>query len=216
MYRSGKKCEADVSFTQRDDEFTLLLKAQKGDKNSLDALFSSYSKLINQTARSYYIAGGDRDDIMQEAMIGFYKAIRDYRADKNTSFKAFAELCMTRQILTAIKAALRLKHLPLNSYVPFDRDDLKDMLPKKDRTSGLDYEGDPQYLFVEREAGEAAQKELYDLLSDLEKRVFDRYFLGESYEEIADSLEITTKSVDNAVQRIKRKFLRFQNGKKSV
>ena len=214
MNRSGKQDEADGSFNQT-NELTLVLQAQKGDKNSLDTLFSSYSKLIGQKARAYYLVGADRDDITQEAMIGFYKAIRDYRADKNTSFRAFAELCMTRQILTAIKAALRLKHLPLNSYIPFDRDALKDMSSSEDQTNVSDFKGDPQSLFVEKESGELAQKELCDLLSDLEKKVFDRYFLGESYEEIADSLNVTTKSVDNAVQRIKRKFLRFQHGKKS-
>lgn len=160
-------------------------------------------------ARSYFMMGGDREDIIQEGMIGLYKAIRDFRTDRLASFRAFAELCITRQIITAIKTATRQKHIPLNTSVSLDKPVYDE---ESDRTlldvisgSVLD---DPEDLMIHKEDFIHMEGEINKVLSGLEKQVLSLYLEGQSYQEISDELNRQVKSVDNALQRIKRKLER--------
>lgn len=198
-------------------EEAIVKKAQSGDERALNHLFKIYEGFVKSRARAYYLIGAEGDDIIQEGMIGFYKAIRDFRDDKQASFKAFSELCITRQIITAIKAATRQKHAPLNSYVSFDKpifDDGSEHLFVD--TLSMDIKSDPQDVFIDKEGYQAIEQMIGVLLSKLEKEVLYRYLQGESYENIASEIERPVKSIDNAVQRIRRKFaksLKNSNGK---
>lgn len=160
-------------------------------------------------ARSYFMMGGDREDIIQEGMIGLYKAIRDFRDDRLSSFKAFAELCITRQIITAIKTATRQKHIPLNTSVSLDKpvydEESERTLLDVIASSDLD---DPQDLMIFKEDYVHMEGEINKVLSGLEKQVLSLYLDGQSYQEISDELNRQVKSVDNALQRIKRKLER--------
>jgi RNA polymerase sporulation-specific sigma factor len=189
-----------------DDE--LVRAARDGDDRALCTLLEKYRGFARSKARSYFLVGADREDIVQEGMIGLYKAIRDYNPDLQTSFRAFAELCITRQIITAIKTATRQKHGPLNNYVSFSRpvltDDegercLGDMLPVVSVS-------DPADLVISAERIRALQQHFDDVLSDLEAEVLRLYVDGKSYQEIAEVLQRHVKSIDNALQRIKRKL----------
>ena len=173
-------------------------------------LINKYKNFVRAKARSYFLIGADREDIIQEGMIGLYKAIRDFRADKLASFRAFAELCITRQIITAIKTATRQKHIPLNSYVSlnkpiFDEDSdrtLLDVLPITKIT-------DPEELVISREEFIDIEEKMEEFLSDLEWKVLMAYLEGKSYQEIACDLSRHVKSIDNALQRVKRKLERY-------
>ncbi len=189
-----------------DDE--LVMAARSGDEASLCELLNKYRSFARVKARSYFLVGADREDIVQEGMIGLYKAIRDFNPDMQTSFRAFAELCVTRQIITAIKTATRQKHGPLNNYVSFSRpvsgdDDgervLGDVIPTAAVT-------DPADLVISAERIRALQAHFDAVLSDLETEVLRLYVEGKSYQEIAERLERHVKSIDNALQRIKRKL----------
>ncbi len=156
----------------------------------------------------YFLAGADREDVVQEGMIGLFKAVRDFRSDKNTAFRAFAELCITRQIITAIKSATRQKHLPLNSYVSLSKpmsthpDDEQAFVGMLEVRSAAD----PADLVVSAEEIDAMNVSVAEVLSDLEREVLHLYMDGKSYQEIADRLGRHVKSIDNALQRIKRKL----------
>lgn len=173
-------------------------------------LINKYKNFVRAKARSYFLIGADREDIIQEGMIGLYKAIRDFHADKLASFRAFAELCITRQIITAIKTATRQKHIPLNSYVSlnkpiFDEDSdrtLLDVLPITKIT-------DPEELVISREEFIDIEEKMEEFLSDLEWKVLMAYLEGKSYQEIACDLNRHVKSIDNALQRVKRKLERY-------
>jgi RNA polymerase sporulation-specific sigma factor len=189
-----------------DDE--LVLAARSGDENALCDLLNKYRAFARVKARSYFLVGADREDIVQEGMIGLYKAIRDFNPDMQSSFRAFAELCVTRQIITAIKTATRQKHGPLNNYVSFERpvggdDDgervLGDVLPSRAIS-------DPADLVISAERIRALQAHFDEVLSDLETEVLRLYVEGKSYQEIAERLQRHVKSIDNALQRIKRKL----------
>lgn len=191
----------------RSDEL-LVKQARGGDDAALCELLGKYRAFARVKARSYFLVGADREDIVQEGMIGLYKAIRDFNPDMQTSFRAFAELCVTRQIITAIKTATRQKHGPLNNYVSFSRpvtgeDDsqrvLADMLP----TVAV---SDPADLVISAERIRALQAHVDEVLSDLETEVLRLYVEGKSYQEIAQRLQRQVKSIDNALQRIKRKL----------
>jgi RNA polymerase sporulation-specific sigma factor len=182
--------------------------ARGGDDRALATLLEKYRGFARSKARSYFLVGADREDIVQEGMIGLYKAIRDYNPDMQTTFRAFAELCITRQIITAIKTATRQKHGPLNNYVSFSRpvltDDegercLGDMLPVMQVS-------DPADLVISAERIRALQEHFDTVLSDLEAEVLRLYVDGKSYQEIAEVLQRHVKSIDNALQRIKRKL----------
>lgn len=184
--------------------------AREGSTEALEFLINKYKNFVRAKARSYFLIGADRDDITQEGMIGLYKAIRDFRSDKLSSFRAFAELCITRQIITAIKTATRQKHIPLNSYVSLNKPIYDD---DSDRTlldviSGSKVT-DPEELIISREEFGDIEGKMEEILSDLEWKVLMSYLDGKSYHEIAVELHRHVKSIDNALQRVKRKLERY-------
>lgn len=184
--------------------------AREGNYEALEFLIGKYKNFVRAKARSYFLIGADREDIIQEGMIGLYKAIRDFRGDKLSSFKAFAELCITRQIITAIKTATRQKHIPLNSYVSldkpiYDEDSDRTLL---DVISGIRIT-DPEDLMVNREEYSDIELKMSEILSSLEWKVLMLYLEGKSYQEIAYELNRHIKSIDNALQRVKRKLERY-------
>lgn len=181
-----------------------------GNSEALEYLINKYKNFVRAKARSYFLIGADREDIVQEGMVGLYKSIRDFRGDKLTSFKAFAELCITRQIITAIKTATRQKHIPLNSYVSLDKPIYDE---DSDRTL-LDVicgsrVTDPEELIINQEEFSGLEDKMGEILSDLERRVLMLYLDGRSYQEIAVDLDCHVKSIDNALQRVKRKLERY-------
>lgn len=194
--------------TVDDDELVVLVR--NGDSGALEFLINKYKNFVRAKARSYFLIGADHEDIVQEGMIGLYKAVRDYNGDKLSSFKAFAELCITRQIITAIKTATRQKHIPLNSYVSLDKP-LYD--EESDRTL-LDVicgtrVTDPEELLINQEEFADIELKMGELLSDLERQVLMLYLDGRSYQEISIDLNRHVKSIDNALQRVKRKLERY-------
>ncbi|MBX6723658.1 MAG: RNA polymerase sporulation sigma factor SigH [Dactylosporangium sp.] len=196
-------------FEDMTDEGIVAL-AHDGYEAATEYMIGKYKNFVRAKARSYFLIGADREDIIQEGMIGLYKAIRDFRSDKLSSFRAFAELCVTRQIITAIKTATRQKHIPLNSYVSlnkpiYDEDSDRTLL---DVISGVKV-SDPEDLIIHREEFGDIEQKMGEILSDLEWRVLMAYLDGKSYQEIADSLERHVKSIDNALQRVKRKLERY-------
>ncbi|SNZ17795.1 RNA polymerase, sigma 30 subunit, SigH [Terribacillus aidingensis] len=185
-----------------------LVKAGRVD--ALDFLINKYRNFVRAKARTYFLIGADREDIVQEGMIGLYKAIRDFNGEKLASFKAFAELCVTRQIITAIKTATRQKHIPLNSYVSLDKPIYDE---ESDRTL-LDIivsskAGDPQDVLINQERFLDMEEKMAQLLSELERQVLALYLDGRSYQEISEELKRHVKSIDNALQRVKRKLERY-------
>ena len=184
--------------------------AKTGNNQALDFIIKKYKNFVRAKARSYFLIGADREDIIQEGMIGLYKAIRDYRPDKLTSFRAFAELCITRQIITAIKTATRQKHIPLNSYVSLNKPIYDE---ESDRTLLDIISGhkvtDPEELVICREELLSMEDKIGEILSDLELDVLMLYLQGRSYQEIAVDLKRHVKSIDNALQRVKRKLERY-------
>ena len=198
--------------TRTDEELALL--AQQGDDAALEYLLNKYKNFVRSKARSYFLIGADHEDIVQEGMIGLYKAIRDFKPEKLSSFRAFAELCITRQIITAIKTATRQKHIPLNSYVSLNKPIYDD---ESDRTL-LDViteetPSNPEEMLIDREDLSVIEGRIGSLLSDLEKQVLVRYVEGKSYVEISEEMNRHVKSIDNALQRIKRKLQKYLDEK---
>ncbi len=191
------------------DEAVALL-AQQGDVEASEHLLNKYKNFVRSKARSYFLVGADHEDIVQEGMIGLFKAFRDYRPDKLSSFHAFAELCVTRQIITAIKTATRQKHIPLNSYVSLNKPIYEE---ESDRTlMDVITEGrgmDPEELIIGRESYVSIESQIDEMLSPLERRVLAAYLDGKSYQEIAEMLGRQVKSIDNALQRVKHKLERL-------
>jgi len=184
--------------------------ARGGDRIAEEFLINKYKNFVRSKARSYFLIGADREDIIQEGMIGLYKAIRDFRSDKLASFRAFAELCITRQIITAIKTATRQKHIPLNSYISLNKPIYDE---ESDRTLLDIISGnkitDPEELIISREEFFDIETKMGEFLSDLEWQVLIAYLNGKSYQEMAVDLERHVKSIDNALQRVKRKLERY-------
>ncbi|MCI1763014.1 MULTISPECIES: RNA polymerase sporulation sigma factor SigH [Heyndrickxia] len=197
------------NYVMMEDEQLIEL-VHKGDSEALDFLIQKYRNFVRAKARSYFLVGADKEDIVQEGMIGLYKAIRDYKEDKLTSFKAFAELCIIRQIITAIKTATRQKHIPLNSYVSLDKPIYDE---ESDRTLMDVISGakimNPEELIINREKYGNIEGKISELLSDLERKVLALYLDGQSYQEISEELNRHVKSIDNALQRVKRKLERY-------
>ena len=194
--------------TMTDEELLQLIHC--GDEKALEFLIDKYKNFVRAKARSYFLIGADREDIIQEGMIGLYKSIRDFRGDKLASFKAFAELCITRQIITAIKTATRQKHIPLNSYISLDKPIYDE---DSDRTL-LDVicgtkVTDPEELIINQEEFDDIEFKMAEILSDLERKVLMLYLDGRSYQEIAVDLRRHVKSIDNALQRVKRKLEKY-------
>ncbi len=173
----------------------------------MEFLLNKYKNFVRIKAKSYFLIGADRDDIIQEGMIGLYKAVRDFRADKLSSFRGFAELCITRQIITAIKTATRQKHIPLNQYISlnkpiYDEDGDRTLLDVMASAKM----SDPEELVINQETSEDIKRRIQENLSDLESQVLLSYLEGKTYQEMARDLNRHTKSIDNALQRIKRKI----------
>ena len=194
--------------TMADEEIVAL--AQEGDGAALEYLLNKYKNFVRTKARSYFLIGADHEDIVQEGMIGLYKAIRDFKSEKLTSFRAFAELCVTRQIITAIKTATRQKHIPLNSYVSLNKPIYDE---ESDRTLldviSEEVPSDPEAMIIDREDLSFIEGRIGEMLSDLEKQVLVLYMEGKSYVEISEAMGRHVKSVDNALQRIKRKLQKY-------
>lgn len=193
-------------YTEMLDE-DLVEAAKRGDDRASEYLINKYRNFVRVKAKAYFLVGADREDIIQEGMIGLYKAIRDFRRDKLSSFRAFAELCITRQIITAIKTATRQKHIPLNSYISlnkpiYDEDSDRTLL---DVIGGMKV-ADPEELVINREASARMRDRIRRNLSELEHRVLTAYLEGKSYQEMAAELRRHVKSIDNALQRVKRKL----------
>ncbi|CAM3241488.1 RNA polymerase sporulation sigma factor SigH [Filibacter tadaridae] len=182
----------------------------EGNTDALDFLITKYQSFVRLKSQSYFLVGGDREDVIQEGMIGLYKAVRDYKGDRLSSFKAFAELCITRQIITAIKTATRQKHIPLNTSVSLDKPVFDEEAERTllDVIAGPDLE-DPEDLMIHREDFILMEEEMNKVLSGLEKQVLHLYLKGQTYQEISNALNRQVKSVDNALQRIKRKLENF-------
>jgi RNA polymerase sporulation-specific sigma factor len=185
----------------------LLTLHRTGDARAEEALYARYKQIVRSKARTYFLVGADREDIIQEGMIGLYKAVMDYQFDRQASFRGFAELCITRQIITAIKAATRKKHMPLNTYISFNRSvyegDTERPLIDVLTSSRI---SDPEEVLIGRENWAAVADSIEHSLSKLERSTLGLYLNGYSYQQIAEYLEITTKSVDNAIQRVKKKL----------
>jgi RNA polymerase sporulation-specific sigma factor len=198
------------------EDLQLAIKARNGDGQALDALIRRYTGFVRLKASSYFLAGGDGDDLVQEGLIGLYKAVRDFRPDKETSFRSFAELCVTRQIITAIKTATRFKHAPLNTYVSFSQTPagqesdsectLGDALPGP----SVD---DPSTCVISTEELQSLVFCLGTGLSRLEADALKLYLEGSSYEQMAEELGCDTKTIDNALQRVKRKIITHQQAR---
>jgi RNA polymerase sigma-H factor len=195
------------------EDLQLALKARNGDGVAMDQLIRRYTGFVRLKASSYFLAGGDAEDLIQEGLIGLYKAVRDYRTDKETSFRSFAELCVTRQIITAIKTATRFKHAPLNTYVSFSH------TPAGQESDGDCTLGDalpgpavnePSICVISTEELQSLVGCLGTGLSQLESDSLRLYLEGSSYEQMAAELGCDTKTIDNALQRVKRKILQHQ------
>ena len=209
VYYPNPEEEGALRYLELSDEQIAAL-AQSGDGFATDFLIAKYKNFVRSRARSYFLIGADKEDIIQEGMIGLYKAIRDYLPDKLCTFHAFAELCVTRQIITAIKTATRQKHVPLNSYVSLNKPLYEE---ESDRTL-LDVitsarSQNPEELMINAENRSAIEDKINELLSGLEREVLANYLEEKSYQQIADDLNRHVKSVDNALQRIKRKLERY-------
>jgi len=201
--------EVYISYEEMADE-QIVDHARLGDRIAEEYLINKYKNFVRAKARSYFLIGADREDIIQEGMIGLYKAIRDFKSDKLASFRAFAELCITRQIITAIKTATRQKHIPLNSYVSLNKPIYDE---ESDRTLLDVLSGnkvtDPEELVISREEFVDIESKMGEFLSELEREVLSAYLDGKSYQEIAQELNRHVKSIDNALQRVKRKLERY-------
>jgi RNA polymerase sporulation-specific sigma factor len=197
-------------------DLQLVMRARNGDGKALDELMRRYQGFVRLKASSYFLAGGDSEDLIQEGLVGLYKAVRDFRADKETSFRSFAELCVTRKIITAIKTATRFKHAPLNTYVSFSHTPAGQE-PDGDCTLGDALPGpsvdDPSVCVISTEELQSLVFALGSGLSKLEADALKLYLEGESYEEMAERLGCDTKTIDNALQRVKRKVLAHQQSR---
>ncbi len=203
------QAEVEEAYCGMIDE-EVILDAREGNEIALEYLINKYKGFVRAKARTYFLIGADREDIIQEGMIGLYKAIRDFKGDKLSSFRAFAELCITRQIITAIKTATRQKHIPLNSYVSLNKPIFDE---ESDRTLmdviSEESISDPEILMINREEFLGIESKMGEILSSLEWEVLTLYLEGKSYQEIAEELKRHVKSIDNALQRVKRKLEKY-------
>ncbi len=220
IYFGGDTLDRKVQINSKTSSFEgcvdeeIVMEAKAGNSRAQEYIIGKYENFVKAKAKSYFLIGADKEDIYQEGMIGLYKAIRDFKPDKLSSFKAFAELCVTRQIITAIKTATRQKHIPLNTYVSLNKPIYDE---ESDRTL-LDILSEakvanPEELIISREELKHIQNEIGQVLSDLEMEVLMSYLDGKSYQEIACDLDRHAKSIDNALQRVKRKLEKCLNNK---
>lgn len=195
-----------MDFNKCSDE-TLIDIYRKGDEAAIEVLFERYKDIVRKKAKAMYLAGGDSDDLIQEGMIGLYKAVRDYDDTKEAAFKTFASMCINRQLINAVTVSNRKKNMPLNTYVSFDMP----AYPDEDNETRLvdilkpESEQNPEKLFIDREYSDSFKKKLFDRLSGFEKQVLQLYMEDNDYRQIAMLLGKTPKSIDNAIQRIRAK-----------
>lgn len=182
----------------------LIEKYRSGDAEALDELLQRYRNLVRARSRQLYLSGGEAEDLIQEGMIGLFKAIRDYKPDKNAAFKSFARMCVSRQLATALKLSNRSKHKPLNSYISFYQNLSGDGLPVGDVLVVSD--SGPEDILLDKEALDALEERIDKSLSLMEKQVLTRYIKGLAYMEIAQETGYSKKAIDNALQRIKKKL----------
>jgi RNA polymerase sigma-H factor len=198
------------------EDLQLVMRVHNGDERARETLIQRYTGFVRMKASSYFIAGGEPEDLVQEGLIGLCKAMRDFRADKETSFRSFAELCVTRQIITAIKTATRYKHSPLNTYVSFSQTPAGQD-PDSDVTLGDALPGshvnDPSVAVISTDELKSLVFCLGTGLSPLEADALRMYLEGSSYEDMAEVLDCDTKAIDNALQRVKRKILQHQRSR---
>ncbi|MBO5453369.1 MAG: RNA polymerase sporulation sigma factor SigH [Clostridia bacterium] len=187
----------------------LVLLAQDGDNGAMEELIGKYKNFVKSKSRTYFLIGADRDDIIQEGMLGLFKAIRDYKADKQASFRSFAELCVTRQMITAVKTATRQKHTPLNNYISLNKPVYEDETERTliDHLS-MRHNSDPEVILIDNENYTVTNEKIKSMLSRFEYEVLEKYINGQSYNEIAVIMDKSPKSIDNALQRIKKKVLK--------
>lgn len=213
--KTNVRAELYQTYTGMIDE-DVIQEAKAGNENALEYLINKYKSFVRAKARTYFLIGADREDIIQEGMIGLFKAIRDFKGDKLASFRAFAELCITRQIITAIKTATRQKHIPLNSYVSLNKPIFDE---ESDRTLmdiiSEENISDPEELVINREEFLGIENKMGEILSSLEWEVLTSYLDGKSYQEIAEDLDRHVKSIDNALQRVKRKLEKYLEEQKA-
>ena len=208
MEESNLYFKTTNSYNEMSDE-DLINTIKSGDKLALEFLIEKYKKVVNMKVSKFFMVGAERDDIVQEGLIGLFKAIKSYNPEKQNSFKTFAGLCIERQLITAIKTQNRQKHLPLNSYlslntVAYEEDEESNLLEIFDAHKIED----PLETITKQEYYKAVEKAIDNSLSDFEKQVLNRYIQGESYSQIAQKLDIPVKSVDNAIQRIRKKAIK--------
>jgi RNA polymerase sporulation-specific sigma factor len=205
----GKKAKS-ISYGDLTDEELIQLIRQDPESKAQDFLLDKYKEFVKIKASRYFLVGAERDDMVQEGMIGLFKAIRDYRPDQKASFKVFAELCINRQIISAIKGANRQKHKPLNTYISLDKPVYDD---GKERTLldmlGGSHSIDPEHLVMDQEEFRDIEKNVLSMLSALEWKTLCAYLDSKSYQEIAGEMQRSTKSIDNALQRVKRKLEKY-------
>ncbi len=191
-----------------DEELVRLIRAN--DEEAVNSLMSKYKKAVRMRAAAYYMTGADREDLIQEGMIGLFKAIRDFDENRGISFVTFANLCIQRQIISAIRGAARMKHLPLNNYVslsdPFSTDEDNGETRTLEETLIDNKSEDPEYMLLMREKLEYIEVRLDELLTEMERTIWSMYIRGSSYKEIAERLDKTDKAVDNAIRRAKKKL----------
>lgn len=214
MQRKGNLGVLENELLDKTEE-EIVLKAKEGNNIAQEFIITKYEQFVKAKARSYFLIGADKEDIYQEGMIGLYKAIRDFRDDRESSFKAFAELCITRQIITAIKTATRQKHIPLNTYVSLNKPIYEDESERTllDVIVGMKIT-DPEAVIISKEEVANIELQIKKVLSGLEIEVLNSYLDGKSYQEIACDLDREAKSIDNALQRVKRKLEKSFNEKK--
>ena len=204
-----KETKAFYSLNENYDKMSdesLIEVIKAGDKNALEYIINKYKDLVNMKVSKYFMVGSERDDIVQEGLIGLYKAVKSYSNDKHNSFKTFANMCIERQLITAIKSSNRQKHMPLNSYLSlstkaYEDDEESNLLDVFDSHQIED----PLDTITKKEYYKTVEKAIDESLSDFEKQVLNRYMKGESYVQIAEKLDAPVKSVDNAIQRIRKK-----------
>ena len=195
---------------QNEEDKSYILNIKKGDQASLNKIMEKYKSLVYARAKSFFIVGAEQEDLVQEGMIGLFKAIKGFDCDKDATFKSFADLCIRRQIITAIKASTRQKHIPLNSYLSlnksaFDEENDREVIEQLD----LDTIPDPLETITKKETYKSLNIKMSEILSDFEQQVFNEYLNGESYVQIANKLNTHSKAVDNAIQRIKKKVEKY-------
>ena len=191
---------------QNEEDKKYLLKIKNGDEKALNKIMDKYKNFVYAKAKTFFLVGAEQEDIVQEGMIGLFKAIKGYDAEKDVTFRSFADLCIRRQIITAIKASTRQKHIPLNSYLSlnksaFDEDTDREVIEQLD----IDMVPDPLETITKKETYKNIELKMSEILSDFEQQVFNDYLNGETYVKSADKLHTHAKAVDNAIQRIKRK-----------